>query len=87
VWRMPLPEDYRALLHSDIADLTNAPAPGQAGSVLAALFLREFTGELREHWAHLDIASPSWAEGPDRELVKGATGWGVRTLVRWLTRG
>jgi leucyl aminopeptidase len=87
MWRMPLLEDYRPLLHSDIADQTNAPAPGNAGSVLAALFLREFTGGLRDHWAHIDMSSPSWADGPDRELVKGATGWGVRTLVRWLTDG
>lgn len=86
MWRMPLPEEYRALLHSDVADLTNAPTPDQAGSILAALFLREFTGELRDRWAHIDMASPSWSDGSERELVKGATGWGVRTLLRWLTR-
>jgi leucyl aminopeptidase len=86
MWRMPLPEEYRALLHSDVADLTNAPAPGQAGSILAALFLREFTGDLRDRWAHIDMSSPSWSDGSERELAKGATGWGVRTLLRWLTR-
>jgi leucyl aminopeptidase len=85
VWRMPLPEDYVTLLRSDIADLNNAPAPGNGGSILAALFLREFTGDLRGRWAHLDMSSPSWSDRSDLELVKGATGWGVRTLLRWLS--
>lgn len=82
-WRMPLPEDYVEYLHSDIADLYSVPTQG-AGSVLAALYLREFTGELRDDWLHLDMSAPSWAEANDGELVKGATGWGVRTLLRWL---
>jgi len=85
LWRMPLPEDYVSLLHSEVADLNNAPAPGQAGSILAALFLREFTGDLRGRWAHVDMSSPSWSDKSDQELVKGATGWGVRTLLRWLS--
>jgi leucyl aminopeptidase len=84
MWRMPLPLEYVPLLHSDVADVVNAPVPGQAGSVMAALFLREFTGDLRDRWAHIDMSSVSWADGEDRELVKGATGWGVRTLLRWL---
>jgi leucyl aminopeptidase len=52
--------------------------------VTAALFLREFTGELRDRWVHVDMSAPSWAEGDDGELSKGATGWGARTLLRWL---
>jgi leucyl aminopeptidase len=83
VWRMPLPDEYLAHLDSDVADLTNSSDQG-AGSVTAALYLREFTGSARARWAHFDLASPSWAEGPDGELTKGATGWGVRTLLRWL---
>ena len=85
LWRMPLPEDYVHLLHSEIADLNNAPAPGQGGSIMAALYLREFTGDLRGRWAHMDMSSPSWSDKSDQELVKGATGWGVRTLLRWLS--
>jgi leucyl aminopeptidase len=84
VWRMPLPDDYIPALDSDYADLNNAPAGAGAGSVTAALYLREFTGSARENWAHLDMSSPAWTDAPTDELTKGATGWGVRTLVRWL---
>lgn len=83
VWRMPLTADYVEYLGSDIADLYSAPDRG-AGSVTAALFLREFVGQLRGNWAHLDMSAPSWADAPDGELARGATGWGVRTLLRWL---
>ncbi|MFF5174222.1 leucyl aminopeptidase family protein [Micromonospora sp. NPDC000089] len=82
-WRMPLPADYVEHLGSDLADLHSSPAQG-AGSVLAALYLREFTGDLRDRWLHIDMSAPSWADGDDAELAKGATGWGVRGLLRWL---
>lgn len=82
VWRMPLPDDYVPLLDSDVADLNNAPEG--AGSVTAALYLREFVGSARDRWVHIDMSAPAWADNPDGELVKGATGWGVRTLLRWL---
>jgi len=83
-WRMPLPDDYVASLASDVADLNNAPPPGQAGAVVAALYLREFTGNRRDRWVHLDMSAPAWIETHDGPLVKGATGWGVRLLLRWL---
>ncbi len=83
VWRLPLPEDYVENLASEIADLANA-FEGGAGSINAALYLREFTGTARGRWAHLDMSAPSWADSADAELAKGATGWGVRTLLRWL---
>jgi leucyl aminopeptidase len=85
LWRMPLVEDYRQALDSPTADLRNIGDPKQklqGGSITAALFLREFTGG--RPWAHLDIAGPSWSKGDDDELTKGATGYGVRLLVRWL---
>jgi leucyl aminopeptidase len=85
VWRMPMPDDYREALDSEVADLVNSTQVG-AGSVLAAMYLREFAGEFRDRWAHFDMSSPAWADSPDAELAKGATGWGVRTLVRWLDR-
>ncbi len=85
VWRMPLPEDYvESVRSSDLADVNNAPN-GSAGSVLAALYLREFVGEARDRWAHIDMSAPSWIDRDDGELSRGATGWGVRTLVRWLS--
>jgi leucyl aminopeptidase len=83
VWRLPLHDDYLELIASDIADAANS-SDGGAGSVTAALYLREFTGAARDRWAHLDMSAPSWADSSDGELVKGATGWGVRTLLRWL---
>lgn len=82
-WRMPLHTDYVEYLGSEIADLYSAPAQG-AGSVLAALYLREFTGDLRDRWLHLDMSAPSWADGDQAEVSRGATGWGVRSLLRWL---
>jgi leucyl aminopeptidase len=84
VWRMPLVEDYVDALGSDLADATNAPMPGAAGSITAALFLREFTGAARRRWAHLDMSAPAWSDRDDGELSRGATGWGVRTLLRYL---
>ncbi len=84
LWRMPLVEDYRPWLHSDVADLrqmSRHPAAG-AGSVLAALFLREFAGSRR--WAHLDIAGPARSERAQHETPKGPTGFGARMLLRWL---
>lgn len=85
VWRMPLPDDYVDQVDSDIADLNNAPDPGKAGSVLAALYLREFTGDLRDRWLHVDMSGPSWSASADGVHAKGATGWGVRTLLRYLS--
>jgi leucyl aminopeptidase len=84
MWRMPLPEDYREYLRSDIADRHSSPTQG-AGSVVAALFLQEFLGDRVADWAHLDMSAPSWAEESELDLTKGATGWGVRTLLRYLT--
>ncbi len=85
VWRMPLVEDYRSALESATADLRNIGDPRAklgGGSITAALFLREFTGG--RPWAHLDIAGPFWAGGEEHELTRGATGYGVRLLTRWL---
>jgi len=83
VWRMPLVEEYRPALDSSVADLRQAadPSPG-AGAVVAALFLREFTGT--RAWAHLDVAGPALADKDEHEVVRGATGHGARLLLRWL---
>jgi leucyl aminopeptidase len=85
LWPMPLIEDYRDAIDSEIADVRNIGDPGKhysGGSITAALFLREFTNKLP--WAHLDIAGPGRADGDEDEVVKGATGFGVRTFIRWL---
>jgi leucyl aminopeptidase len=83
MWRMPLADEYLSGLASDIADVNNS-APGP-GAVMAALFLREFVGDAADRWVHIDMSGPSWIETTDGHLVKGATGWGVRLLTRWLT--
>ncbi|WP_433416153.1 leucyl aminopeptidase [Microtetraspora malaysiensis] len=84
LWRMPLIDDYRADLDSDIADLANVDRrmSGSAGSVAAALFLREFAGG--RPWAHLDVAGPARATADDGEITKGGTGFGVRLLLSYL---
>jgi leucyl aminopeptidase len=84
VWRMPLVEDYRPAIVSQLADLRQV-APdgfGGGGSITAALFLREFTGGRR--WVHLDIAGPARSDRDEYEVTKGATGFGARLLLRWL---
>jgi leucyl aminopeptidase len=83
IWRLPLHGDYVSMVTSEIADLYNH-SEGGAGTITAALFLREFASEQRDRWAHIDMSSTSWSDEPERELTKGATGWGVRTLVRFL---
>ena len=86
VWRMPMVDDYRPALDSSVADLANVSVDGgkefSAGSIVAALFLREFVG--RRRWAHLDIAGVGRADGDEHEVTKGATGFGVRLLLHWL---
>lgn len=84
VWPMPMVDDYLGMLRSDLADLANVARPSQAGAVTAALYLREFAGEYRDRWAHIDMSAPAWIDRDDGPLVKGATGWGVRLLVRFL---
>jgi leucyl aminopeptidase len=84
MWRMPLPDDYVDYLHSDLADRHSSPAQG-AGSVVAALYLQDFLGDKITNWAHLDMSAPSWADKSEGDLVKGATGWGARTLIRYLS--
>jgi leucyl aminopeptidase len=85
LWPMPLHEDYRDAIDSDVADLRNIADPQHhysGGSILAALFLREFVGGVP--WAHLDVAGPARADADEAEVTKGATGFGVRTFLRWL---
>jgi leucyl aminopeptidase len=77
-WPLPLFDDYREQLRSDIADLANIGGR-PAGSITAAMFLKEFTGGLP--WAHLDIAWTAWAEEAQPWQPKGPTGVAVRTLA------
>ena len=87
LWRMPLVDDYRDALDSPVADLANVSrgTGARAGSVDAALFLREFTGG--RPWAHLDIAGAARSASDDGENTKGGTGYGTRLLLAWLAAG
>ena len=77
-WPMPVFDDYKEQLKSEIADFTNTG--GRAGgAITGALFIKEFAGDLP--WVHMDIAGTAWAEEPKPYQPKGATGVGVRTLV------
>jgi leucyl aminopeptidase len=81
MWPLPLPEDLRRDLDSEIADIANV---GQrwGGALAAGLFLKEFVAE-NIRWAHLDIAGPSFNSGDAYGYTpKGGTGSGVRTLVQ-----
>ncbi|WP_242901075.1 leucyl aminopeptidase [Actinomadura terrae] len=84
LWRLPLVEDYRAAIDSDVADINNIGRGGYgAGAITAALFLREFVGD--RVWAHLDVAGPGRSTSEDAEITRGATGYGARLLLEWLT--
>jgi len=77
-WPMPLFDDYRDQLKSEIADFTNTGGR-PAGSITAAMFLKEFTGGLP--WVHMDIAGTAWADDARPYLPKGPSGVAVRTLA------
>ncbi len=78
LWTLPLHEEYRDMLRSEIADIINS-AGRWAGASTAAMFLREFVKG--RPWAHLDIAGTAWAEDRRAYQSKGATGVAVRTLT------
>jgi leucyl aminopeptidase len=84
MWPLPLPTEYRKLLDSEVADLRNISTGSYGGALTAALFLAEFVDGVP--WVHLDIAGPARAGGDDGYLVKGGTGFAVRTLVELVDR-
>jgi leucyl aminopeptidase len=77
-WRMPIGDEYDAMINSDIADMKNVGSGRGAGSTTAAQFLKRFVGETK--WAHLDIAGVAWRGKGDAMAVKGASGYGLRLL-------
>ncbi|MFD1950576.1 leucyl aminopeptidase [Sphingomonas arantia] len=82
LWRFPLGDAYDKLIDSPIADMKNVgPRPG--GSITAAQFIRRFVDK-DVRWAHLDIAGMVWAAKPGTLHDKGATGYGVRLLDRFV---
>jgi len=86
-WPMPLPEELRPSLESQVADIANI-GERNGGMMTAAVFLREFVGQVdgeKIPWAHLDIAGPAFNEGsPYGYTPKAGTGVGVRTLLAYV---
>jgi leucyl aminopeptidase len=82
LWRFPLSKAYDKMIDSPIADMKNIGGKG-AGSITAAQFLGRFIKD-GVKWAHLDIAGTVWADKPGPVWDKGATGFGVRLLDRFV---
>jgi leucyl aminopeptidase len=78
MWPMPLFDEYRDQIKSEIADMMNTGGRA-AGSITAAMFLKEFVDGVP--WAHIDIAGTAWSEEAKPYLPKGPTGVAVRTLA------
>lgn len=84
VWPLPLFEEYASRTKGSNADLRNiAKQKGDAGSTVAALFLKEFVGDIP--WMHLDIAGPAYTSEPHPLLGTEGTGFGVRLLLNFIT--
>ncbi|MFH1393788.1 MAG: leucyl aminopeptidase [Candidatus Micrarchaeota archaeon] len=84
VWRLPIWKEYGEMIKAEFADIKNISETGQAGSITAAMFLKEFIGDTK--WAHLDIAGVESMSAPHPYLDKGATGIGVRLVTETLSR-
>ena len=82
LWRFPLGQAYDKLIDSPIADMKNV-GPRFGGSITAAQFLQRYIND-GVAWAHLDIAGTVWADKPGATHDKGATGFGVRLLDRYV---
>jgi len=80
IWPLPLYEEYKDKIKSEVADMKNSSGR-QGGVGASAIFLQEFTSY---PWAHLDIAPVEADEKGGPYQPKGATGFGVRTLVEFL---
>jgi len=82
-WRLPIGDDQRDLLKSAPADIVNS-GPREATPLQGGAFLSYFVPP-GVPWAHIDIAGVAATENELAYYNKGATGWGVRTLVEWVS--
>ena len=82
VWELPLFEEYSKQIKSDFADIKNVSSGREAGSIIGGAFLKEFVGDTP--WVHLDIAGTAWTRENKPYIPKGATGVGIRLLVKAL---
>jgi len=79
VWQLPLWDEYREQIKGELADINNVGEGRQAGTITAAAFLENFTGNCP--WAHLDIAGTAILSKPKYYHSKGATGYGIRLII------
>jgi len=84
LWPLPTWDEYLTEMRSPVADLVNSSGTRDGGSILGAVFLKHFARSFR--WAHLDIASTAWTDADRPHEARGATGFGVRLLLEWLSR-
>ena len=87
IWQLPLFEEYKEQLKSSNADMKNIGGR-PAGAITAAAFLSSFVEETP--WVHLDIAGTAWTQDGTKEKSynpKGATGFGIRTIVKYISSG
>ena len=82
VWPMPLYDDYRSDIDSEVADIKNTGSRW-GSAIKAGLFLRDFVAD-GVPWAHLDIAGPARIESGYDEVPKGGSGVATRTLIAWI---
>ncbi len=81
-WQLPMPESYRAHIDSKVADIKNIGNSGEAGTIAAAFYLKEFVSN--PSWAHFDIAGPAFLKAEDGVNPAGGTGAAVRTVLEYL---
>ncbi len=84
IWPLPMIKKYREMLNSDIADIKNSSGIPEAGSIQGGLFLSEFVSH--QSWAHIDIAGPSFQEREWSVYPRNASGFGVRSILTFLSR-
>ncbi len=81
-WQLPLWTNYRRLLESSVADVKNVAGTRYGGAIIAALYLKEFAGDVP--WAHLDVAGTAFADRGNEYWAHGGTGSPARTLIRYI---
>jgi len=84
MWQLPLYEEYKEYLKSELADIKNCMDNGMASPSVGGIFLEKFVEDTP--WVHIDIAGTAYLHKGRGYLSQGATGVGVRTLVYYLLK-
>ena len=81
-WRLPVEDEYREFIKSNIADIMNTGGSRWGGAITAAMFLKEFAEDTP--WIHLDIAGVAWTEEAKPWIAKGPSGIPMRSVTEWV---